>query len=61
MFLLLAEARREQAGTRQSPGFEKWSCPKILEATYIRIIMAVIVYDQEIFYIFLNFMLSQSV
>ena len=53
MFLLLAETRREQAGTGQSPGCEKLRCPKILEAT-LCIIMAVIVYDHEIFYDFLK-------
>ena len=60
MFLLLAETRREQAGTGQSPGCEKIALPKNL-GSYLCIIMAVIVYDHEIFYDFFKFILSQSV
>ena len=52
MFLLLAETRREQAGTGQSPGSGKNSLPKNL-GSYLCIIMAVIVYDHEIFYDFI--------
>ena len=48
MFILIAETRKEQAGTGQSPGCEKWSCPKMLKAIYV----AVIVYDHEVFYDF---------